>query len=230
MILDQLEIRIGYTFRNKELLRQALTHTTYVNEHQGEDFKDNQRLEFLGDSVLNAAVTRSLYRAFPDEREGSLTKMRAELISEPSLARVARRIDLGKYLYLGRGEELDDGRDKSSILADAYESLIGAIFLDSSFDEVFTVIDNQINETLGSLDQITYTDYKSALLEYCQSKLKCTPQIVIVEENGPEHDKTFVADVVLNDTVIGSGQGKNKKQAAQMACRESLRSLGYPLS
>jgi ribonuclease-3 len=227
---EGLEAGIGYAFRSKELLEEALTHTTYVNEHREEDIQDNQRLEFLGDSVMNAVITARLFSELADEREGTLTKKRAELINETTLARIARNLFLGDHLRLGRGEELDQGREKTSILADAYEALIGAIFLDSSFDEAARIVERHFEDVLGPIEEVSITDYKSLLLEICQSRFKCLPRVVVVDEIGPEHDKEFVVNVELEGRVVGRGRGRNKKQAAQNACKEALRSLDYPLS
>jgi ribonuclease III len=230
MELDQLETSLEYTFKNKDLLNEALTHTTYVNEHKELVLKDNQRLEFLGDTVINSIITRRLFMQFPDEKEGPLTKKRAELISEGALSKIAHHLELGKYLYLGKGEEMDGGRKKPSLLADAYEAVVGAIFLDSSFEETSRVVEHHHENALGTFEDISITDYKSLLLEYCQSQFKVLPRIAFIDEKGPDHDKEFEASVTLNDRVIGLGRGKNKKQAAQLACKEALRLLDYPLS
>jgi ribonuclease-3 len=227
--IEILESNIGYTFRDEDLLQEALTHTTYVNEHKESTIGDNQRLEFLGDSIVNAVVTAKLFAQFPDDKEGALTKKRAEIISEPALSRIARHIELGMYLNLGRGEDMDGGREKPSILADAYEALVGAIFLDSSFDTVSAVVGKHFEAAFGSLENISTTDYKSTLLEYCQAEYKCLPRIVVVDEVGPEHEKEFVINVSLSGRIVGQGRGKNKKQAAQLACKEALRLLDYPL-
>jgi len=227
--IETLEASIGYTFRDKDLLQEAITHTTYVNEHKESIITDNQRLEFLGDSIVNAVVTEKLYAQFPDDKEGSLTKKRAEIISESALYKIARHIDLGTYLNLGRGEDMDGGRDKQSILADAYEALVGAVFLDSSYETVSAVVGRHFESAFGSFEHIPTTDYKSTLLEFCQAEYKCLPKILVVDEVGPEHEKEFVINVYLSGRVVGQGRGKNKKQAAQMACKEALRLLDYPL-
>lgn len=229
MEFDILELRIKYTFENKELLREALTHTTYLNEHRDSALQDNQRLEFLGDAIVNAVIATRLFIDLPEEREGILTKKRAELINEGALSKIARYIELGEYLLLGRGEEMDQGRHKPSILADAYEALVGAIFLDSSYDAVSKIVRSHFDEVLGPMEKISITDYKSLLLEICQSRYKCLPKIVVVNEIGPEHDKEFVVNVELEGKIIGQGRGRNKKQAAQTACKEALRLLNYPL-
>jgi len=226
---DILESKIGYTFSNKELLTEALTHTTYVNEHRDAALQDNQRLEFLGDAVINAVIATRLFIDLPEEREGILTKKRAELINEGALSKISRHIDLGEYLLLGRGEEMDQGRHKPSILADAYEALVGAIYLDGSYEIVSRIVHRHFDEVLGPMEKISITDYKSLLLEICQSRYKCLPKIVVVDEIGPEHDKEFVVNVELEGKIVGQGRGRNKKQAAQTACKEALRLLNYPL-
>jgi ribonuclease-3 len=229
MELDLLEAKLDYAFKDKDLLKEALTHTTYVNEHKDMPFKDNQRLEFLGDTVINSIITARLFLQFSDEKEGPLTKKRAELISEGALSKIARNLDVGKYLYLGKGEEMDGGRKKPSLLADAYEAIVGAIFLDSSFEGVVRVVESHFEDALGSFGDITITDYKSLLLEYCQSQFRALPKISVVDERGPEHEKEFEISVTLQDRIIGLGRGRNKKQAAQFACKEALRLLDYPL-
>lgn len=229
MAHEVFELRIGHAFGNRDLLKEALTHTTYVNEHRDEAICDNQRLEFLGDSIINSIITSRLFIQFPDEKEGVLTKKRAELINEGTLSRIARYFSLGRFLFLGKGEEMDGGREKSSILADAYEALVGAIYLDSSFETAFRVVQRHFEEALGTLEDISITDYKSTLLEYCQSVFKELPRIVVIDESGPEHDKEFEVSVTLHDRTIGRGKGKNKKQAAQIACKEALLLLDYPL-
>ncbi|HDP25715.1 MAG TPA: ribonuclease III [Deltaproteobacteria bacterium] len=228
VVNESLESRIAYTFTDKALLKEALTHTTYVNEHRDESLRDNQRLEFLGDSIITSIVTAWLFGAFPDEKEGVLTKKRAELINEGTLSRIARHMCLGQELFLGRGEENDGGSTKDSILADAYEALIGGMFLDSSFETVSRVVKRHFEVVLGSLDEISITDYKSALLEYCQARFKELPRIVVTNESGPEHDKEFEVHVTLQDRIIGQGRGRNKKQAAQTACKEALLLLEHP--
>jgi ribonuclease-3 len=227
---EALEARIGYTFTSRELLTEALTHTTYVNEHREAGVQDNQRLEFLGDSIVNSVVTFRLFAEFPEEREGTLTKKRAELINEGALSKIARHIRLGEHLLLGRGEDMDQGREKPSILADAYEALVGAIFIDSSYEVVSRIVRAHFDEVFGPMEKISITDFKSLLLEVCQSRYKCLPRIVVVDEIGPEHDKEFVVNVELEGGIVGQGRGRNKKQAAQTACKEALRLLNYPLS
>ncbi|MEA2102066.1 MAG: ribonuclease III [Thermodesulfobacteriota bacterium] len=226
MELKDLEDEAGYVFNNRAFLKQALTHPTYVNEHPLECSGDNQRLEFLGDTVVNAAITRYLYDAFPLDQEGLLTKKRAELVSEGGLCMIARYIHLGKYLFMGRGEALQGGRDKDSILCDAYEALIGAISVDSDFNTAITKVGAHFHGARGSMKDVLITDYKSILMEYCQSKKACQLQIEVVSETGPEHDKVFVVEAMINQRHAGTGRGANKKAAEQDACREALESSG----
>jgi len=223
--LDLLEAQIGYVFKNKDLLKEAMTHPTFVNEHKELALKDNQRLEFLGDAIVNTAITRRIFKIFSDAKEGELTKIRSSLISEGTLSEIASWLHLGDFLYLGKGEDLDQGRGKPSILADAYEALVGAIFLDSSFDRACEVIEKHLNAVLDYMEEVTNIDYKSTFIEYCRSRYKCMPDIVLVDETGPDHSKIFVMEVIVEGKVLGRGGGKNKKQASQMACKEALKSL-----
>jgi len=170
MEIELLEERLGYTFTDKDLLRESLMHTTYVNEHRELAGRDNQRLEFLGDTVISSIITARLFHLFPEEKEGPLTKKRAELINEGALSRIARYLGLGRFLYLGKGEEMDGGRQKASLLADAYEAVVGAIFLDSSYETASAVIERHFEEAFGTFEEVSITDYKSLLLEYCQSQ------------------------------------------------------------
>jgi len=222
---QEFESRLGYIFRDKSILDEALTHSTYANEHRSDNIRDNQRLEFLGDTIVNAAVAKKVFQSFPDAAEGRLTKLRAELINEAALARLAKGLDLGEALRLGKGEEQDSGREKPSILADAFEAVIGAIFLDGSFEDAGGGVETHIQEAIGRLSELQITDYKSLLIEYCQASLKILPELVVDSESGPEHEKIFILSVKLNGKTIGTGSGKSKKTASQEACREALISL-----
>ena len=228
-MLNDLQTRIGYTFNDQELLLEALTHSTYANEHRSESLLDNQRLEFLGDTIVNAAITRKVFLAFPGCDEGRLTKIRAELVREDMLVRIARNLNLGQELRLGKGEEHDSGREKPSILADAYEALIGAVFLDSSFELACDVVDRHVDAAAGVLADLRLSDFKSLLIEHCQARFRTVPELLVAEETGPEHGKTFVVEVWINGEIMGRGEGRSKKQASQKACREALKSLNYPL-
>jgi ribonuclease-3 len=227
---SKLEDALGYVFRDDSLLTEALTHSTYANEHRGLVRRDNQRLEFLGDTILNAVVTQKVFREFPDEDEGRLTKVRAEIVNEATLVRIARHLELGDALLLGKGEDADGGRQKPSLLADACEALIGALFLDSSFETACRVLEGLLDEVLGALTGLGYSDYKSTLIELCQSRFRAQPEIVVAQECGPDHDKIFSVIVRINGQIMGRGEGRSKKQASQQACREALQSLDFPLS
>jgi ribonuclease III len=219
MEFKHIEERLNYSFLDRDLLQEALTHTTYVNEHKELGLKDNQRLEFLGDTVINSIITARLFALFPDEKEGPLTKKRAELISEVALAKIARHLGIGKFLNLGKGEEKDDGRKKVSLLADAYEALVGAIFLDSSYEKTARIVQKHYDEVFGTLDEISITDYKSLLLEFCQSQFRALPRIMVIHEQGPEHDKEFDVNVVLEDKVIGHGKARIKSRRRNLHAR-----------
>lgn len=221
-----LEERIGYRFTDPALLLAALTHTSYLNEHPEQAAQDNQRLEFLGDSVLQLAVSQALYEAFPEEPEGGLTQLRAMLVSGSSLAEVARRIDLGDYLLLGRGEERSGGRDKESVLADAFEALAGALLLDGGFVEAQQVLLPLIELPLqGAAGPHALLDSKSRLQEITQSRHGCTPHYLLVGEQGPGHAKGFSVHVALAGRVWGTGQGSTKKAAEQAAAAQALARL-----
>ena len=223
-MIKDLEAAIGYRFRNITLLQNALTHSSYANERWHNSLLSNERLEFLGDSILGMVVAEYLYRNFPDRPEGELTRMRADMVCETSLAQIAVRLDLGKHLLLGHGEERFGGRTRPSILADAVESVIAASFLDGgmaaaeSFINRFVLCDVPVSK-------LHNTDYKTSLQELIQQKKNQVLAYRLVGESGPDHDKTFVAQVLLNDEVIGEGSGSSKKRAEQDAARVALESL-----
>ena len=223
-MIKDLEAAIGYRFRNITLLQNALTHSSYANERWHNSLLSNERLEFLGDSILGMVVAEYLYRNFPDRPEGELTRMRADMVCETSLAQIAVRLDLGKHLLLGHGEERFGGRTRPSILADAVESVIAASFLDGgmaaaeSFINRFVLCDVPVSK-------LHNTDYKTSLQELVQQKKNQVLAYRLVGESGPDHDKTFIAQVLLNDEVIGEGSGSSKKRAEQDAARVALESL-----
>ena len=223
-MINELEAAIGYRFRNISLLQNALTHSSYANERWHNSLLSKERLEFLGDSILGMVVAEYLYRNFPDRPEGELTRMRADMVCETSLAQIAVRLDLGKHLLLGHGEERFGGRTRPSILADAVESVIAASFLDGgmaaaeSFINRFVLCDVPVSK-------LHNTDYKTALQELIQQKKNQVLVYRLVGESGPDHDKTFIAQVLLNDEVIGEGSGSSKKRAEQDAARVALESL-----
>ncbi len=224
--LRDLEEVMGYLFENPSLLDQALTHKSYANEH-GPEARDNERLEYLGDAVLDLVVSRLLYDLIPPLSEGKMSKIRAFLVSEPSLERVARTLGLGPLIRLGRGEEQTGGREKASILSGAFEALVAAIYLDGGFDLAFQFVEALFRPILeqegtGVLER----DYKTRLQEYCQARYGRTPVYRLVREWGPDHDKTFEVEIRLGNRTLGRGRGRNKKEAEQRAAQDALELLG----
>ena len=223
-MIKDLEAAIGYNFRNITLLQNALTHSSYANEHWHDSLKSNERLEFLGDSVLGMVVAEYLYRNFPDRPEGELTRMRADMVCEQALALVAERIGLGKHLLLGRGEEQSGGRGRASILADAVESVIAAMFLDGGMDAARSFIDRFVLCDVP-VTKLHNADYKTALQEKVQTKKNQILSYTLIGESGPDHDKRFEIQVSLNGQVVGTGTGSSKKRAEQDAARNAMEQL-----
>ena len=218
--LELLEERIGYRFQNIALLKQAVTHSSYTNEQKINKLADYERLEFLGDAVLELVSSEFLFREHDKFQEGELTKMRASMVCEPSLAFCAKDLELGEFLLLGKGEENTGGRKRDSITSDAMEAVIGAIYLDGGMDRAKEFIYRFILSDLE--DKQLFYDSKTNLQELIQGKLKKEFHYVLLEESGPEHDKTFCVEVVMEDEVIGSGKGRTKKGAEQHAAYEAL--------
>ena len=223
--MDGLEEKLGYKFNNIDLLKNALTHSSYANEVRG-GFSSNERLEFLGDSVLSIIVSDYIYRHFKSLPEGELTKLRASLVCEKSLCAFSRELELGKYLMLGKGEEKSGGRERDSILADAFEAVLAAIYLDGGMEPARRHVMNFVLRELKHTDDELFKDYKTALQEIIQRNPEESVTYILTGENGPDHDKSFTVEVHLNSNVIGTGTGKNKKQAEQMAAKEALRLMG----
>ena len=223
-MINELEKAIGYRFKNITLLQNALAHSSYANERWHNSLKSNERLEFLGDSILGMVVAEYLYRNFPDRPEGDLTRMRADMVCERSLALIAERIDLGKHLLLGNGEEAGGGRNRDSILADAVESIIAACFLDGGMEPARAFI-NTFVLTDVPVRKLRNADYKTTLQELVQQKKNQVLSYALVEESGPDHDKHFVVRVSLNGAAVGTGEGKSKKRAEQDAARNAIEKL-----
>ena len=223
-MIKDLEAAIGYRFRNITLLQNALTHSSYANERWHDSLRSNERMEFLGDSILGMAVAEYLYRNFPDRPEGELTRMRADMVCENSLAAVAEKIGLGQHLLLGHGEERFGGRSRASILADAVESVIAASFLDGGIEAAGNFI-KQFILTEVPVKKLHNADYKTALQELVQQKKDQVLSYTLVGESGPDHDKKFEVDVSLNGEVIGHGIGSSKKRAEQDAAHSALDAL-----
>jgi ribonuclease-3 len=223
-MIKDLEKAIGYQFKNIALLQNALSHSSYANERWHDSLKSNERLEFLGDSILGMVTAEYLYRNFPDRPEGDLTRMRADMVCERALAAVAERIDLGKHLLLGHGEETGGGRTRDSILADAVESVIAACFLDGGMEPARSFI-NTFVLTEVPVKKLRNTDYKTALQELVQQKKGQSLSYTLVGESGPDHDKQFTVEVSLNGTTVGQGSGTSKKRAEQAAAQAAIASL-----
>ena len=223
-MIKDLENAIGYRFKNISLLQNALAHSSYANERWHDSLKSNERLEFLGDSILGMVTAEYLYCNFPERPEGDLTRMRADMVCERALAVVADRIELGKHLLLGNGEETGGGRHRDSILADAVESVIAACFLDGGMEPARNFI-NTFVLTEVPVKKLRNADYKTALQELVQQKKNQVLSYALVGESGPDHDKQFLVEVSLNGQVVGSGTGSSKKRAEQDAARTAIEAL-----
>ena len=215
--------KIGYTFKDETLLKKALTHSSYIKEKKERCDRNNERLEFLGDAFFDAIISEELYRRLDKVEEGRLTKIRALIVCEKSLSYHGQQIEIGKYLYLGKGEECTGGRNRDSLLADAVEAVIGAIFLDGGYEAAKSVVlrifktrmEDAINDKLSS-------DYKTELQERLQAQGEMNISYLIEKEEGPDHDKTFYIALFRADELVGRGQGKSKKEAEQNAAKEAL--------
>jgi ribonuclease III len=216
------EETIDYHFKNKSVLEQALRHSSYVNEQSDADLKDNERLEFLGDAVLNLVVGHLLMKRYPDINEGDLSRMRSNLVNETHLAQLARSIKMGPEIKLGKGEDQTNGREKNSILSDVFEALIAAVYLDGGFDVVFNFVERTFSEYITQSYRAAMDhDAKSRLQEFSQVHLKAMPRYKVVHESGPDHDKTFRVLLTIND-IETFGVGKSKKSAEQNAAGNAL--------
>lgn len=225
--MTDLQNKIGYQFKNPALLNEALTHSSYANEHKTQHIKYNERLEFLGDSVLSVVVSDYIYKNCPELPEGELTKLRASLVCEKSLYEFAKKIDLGKYLILSKGERNNGGADRPSILSDAFEALIAAIYIDGGIAPASKHILNFVIPAIKNSKKKKINDYKTTLQEIIQKNPGEKLEYVLVKESGPDHNKHFVVEVHLNSNVIGKGGGRSKKEAEQQAAREALELMGY---
>ena len=227
--IEAVQRFLGYRFRRSRLLEEALTHKSYSNERRGKDRTQNERLEFLGDAVLSLVISECLAVEFPDSSEGSLSKLKAHLVSEASLAKAARRMKLGRLLRLGKGEELSKGREKHSLLADALEALIAAVYLDGGLEasRAFTlrVLEEELSATPAHQARPGMDDYKTQLQEVCQKRFETLPHYAIVRESGPDHEKIFEVELTIQGTMRGVGRGHSKKEAEQMAAKEALAQL-----
>ena len=222
--METLEKKLGYSFSNRELLSEALNHSSYANEHRGAGISSNERLEFLGDSVLGFVTAEFLFKTYSRLPEGDLTRMRAALVCEQSLYEVARMLELGQYLKLGKGEEAGGGRERQSILADAVEAVFAAVYLDGGMEQIRSLIHRVLLSRAPAAEE--RKDYKTTLQEIVQRKIGQQLTYHMVEESGPDHNKTFVFEVRLNGEPIGRGGGHSKKEAEQSAARDALERQG----
>lgn len=221
--MRRLADALGHTFREERLLRRALTHRSYVNECEDDSVRDNERLEFLGDAVIDLVLSAALMEVYPDAREGELSKMRAALVSEEALAGMARALGLGGALRLGRGEEISGGRAKPSLLSDAFEAVVAAVYLDAGFDAAHRVLLRLFS--FEDLEVLTKVDSKTELQQLVQGIEHKTPTYRLVATSGPDHDKQFLVELKVEDRVLAQGRGRTKKEAEQDAARIALEDL-----
>ena len=221
--IEVLERVLGYSFKDKSILQQSLTHKSYANENKQKAYSYNERMEFLGDAVLELVVCEYLYHTYPDSSEAELTKIKSYAVKESTLAQVARTIGLGNFLYLGKGEETTGGREKPSILADAYEAVVAAIYFDGGFERakkfILTSLEKHIHQIVKQ--KLVY-NYKTEVQELVQTYFGVLPKYEFHGEEGPDHNKTFNVTLYINDKIFGTGRGKSKKEATQMAAAEAL--------
>ncbi len=225
--MEKLQNTINYTFKNQDFLKEALTHSSYANEQKGKKIRCNERLEFFGDSILSLIVSEYIYINCPDFPEGDLTKLRASLVCEDSLFKFAKQINLGSSLILSKGELNNRGAQRPSILSDAFEALIAALYLDGGKEVAQEFVLNFVVPEIKNYKKHPAQDYKTTLQEIIQKNPGELLEYVLVGESGPDHNKHFVVEVHLNSNVIGKGGGKSKKQAEQQAAREALELMGY---
>ncbi|MEN2766480.1 ribonuclease III [Ornithinibacillus xuwenensis] len=222
----KLEAMLDIEFLNIEVITQAFTHSSYVNEHREKNYSDNERLEFLGDAVLELGVSQYLFRKYPKMPEGEMTKLRAAIVCEPSLELFARRLHFGEHILLGKGEEMTGGRNRPALLADVFEAFLGALYLDKGFDTALDFLEKHVFPQIDTGAFSHGMDYKSKLQEIVQQDKNRTIEYKIVDEKGPSHNKEFVAEISINQTVFGVGVGRTKKEAEQRAAKNALDKLG----
>ncbi len=227
--LKEFERHLGISFRKREHLKRALMHKSYANENKYPYTDQNERYEYLGDAVLELAISEALFRSFPEHAEGDLSKLRAAIVNEDQLALLAREIHLGDYMYLGKGEDQTGGRDKPSLLSDAYEAVLGAVFLDRGFDKAMKVIRRNFEEVIKEVGGTGFAkDFKTKLQEVVQGRFRTIPRYRPVRETGPDHSKTFEVNIFVNGELLGTGKGNSKKSAEQDAARVALEVLCHP--
>ena len=224
--LSELQDRLGYRFKDPLLLQHALTHKSYANEYRLGNLGHNERLEFLGDTVLDFVISDIIMRLCPSSPEGELSKIRAVIVSEGSLSKAAKELDLGGYLLLGKGEEQTGGREKPSLLANAFEAVVAAFYLDGGLDPAYRFLQDRLEDEIRAVTETGQThDFKTELQERCQSAYGSLPRYQVVKETGPDHQKIFEVEIEAGGRLLGRGVGKSKKEAEQEAAREALERL-----
>lgn len=223
--MQGLEKNMGYVFKNPSLLKESLSHSSYANEVK-KGTQSNERLEFLGDAVLSIIVSEYLFKNYSHLPEGELTKLRASLVCEKNLAEYSRSLEVGKFLFLGKGEEMNGGRERPSILADAFEAILAALYLDSNMQTATEYVLKFVKNQLENTKEVNFKDYKTILQEIIQQNREEKIQYILKNEYGPDHDKHFIVEVHLNSNVIGKGEGRSKKEAEQQAAKEALELMG----
>ena len=224
--LKELQKKLGFKFKNFDHLKRALTHRSYANENRMPNTEHNERYEFLGDAVLELGISQVLMENFSTHTEGELSKLRASVVNETQLAAIARKLGLGEYLYLGKGEDQTGGREKASLLADAFEAVLGAMYLDRGWEKSFAMVERYYEPVLSAVSQGNYIkDFKTQLQEEAQSRFHAIPKYRLVKETGPDHQKTFEVNLFIEEKLYGIGTGMSKKAAEQEAAKEALKKL-----
>lgn len=224
----EVEEKIGVVFNNKELLAQAFTHRSYLNENRGKGLENNERLEFLGDAVLELIISSHLYRIYPDKSEGELTGIRAALVRTESLAEETRKLGLGQYLRMSKGEEESGGQEKEYLLANLYEATLGAIYLEAGYKKCLSFVKRTLFKKIHKIiDEELFIDPKTKIQELLQSKYKVTPTYEIIKEEGPDHDKCFTVVIKMNRKRIAQGQGHSKQKAEEDAAKNALEAMEH---
>jgi ribonuclease III len=222
----ELEEKLGYTFKNKDNIVLALTHSSYANELKNQKLTSNERLEFLGDAVLNISISEKIYKSYSGLAEGELTRVRASIVCEPSLMFCSNKLNVGEYILLGKGEEITGGRSRTSILSDAFEAIIGAIYIDGGLENAKSFIYKQMDKIIeDSIKGTIFMDFKTQFQEEMQKNSDCKISYEIICEKGPDHNKIFVSQVKVNDKIMGTGEGKSKKEAEQSAAKAALNAI-----
>lgn len=224
--LKKFEKLLGYKFRRRDHLKRALTHKSFTNENRLPSVENNERYEYLGDAVLELSISHLLMHRFPGHPEGDLSKLRAAIVNEAQLAELAREISLGDYLYLGKGEDQTGGRDKPSLLSDAFEAVLGAVYLDRGFEKAFAVVKHRYQKVMERAGGVGFVkDYKTKLQEEAQSRFRAMPRYRLTSEKGPDHRKLFEVHLYIRDELWGFGQGASKKAAEQNAAQMALEKM-----